>query len=175
MRRFATLGAGMALLFSGAIVLAAASPSPAPSASPSPSATPKASSAPTASPTPAPATTPTGESTFSAKVQPLEIGGSATVAEASGGTGTVTLRVTGLLDAQRWSVDIDGGTIARPNERIEIAFKSGADVTRLATDTVRINLTKSEMSAFVKARKAGGVVAIVSDGTRLGYAEFSGS
>jgi hypothetical protein len=84
----------------------------------------------------------------------------------------VTLRVSGMLDAQRWTVDIDGGTVALPNERIEIAFKAGADVTRLAMDTVRIHLTKTEMAAFVKARKAGGVVAVVSDGTRVGYAEF---
>ncbi len=91
------------------------------------------------------------------------------------GTGTVTLRVTGLLDAQRWTVDIDAGTIARPNEGVEIASKAGADVTRLTMDTVRIHLTKTEMAAFAKAQKAGGVVAIVSDGLRVGYAEFAGS
>ena len=42
-------------------------------------------------------------------------------------------------------------------------------------DTVRIHLTKTEMAAFAKAQKAGGVVAIVSDGLRVGYAEFAGS
>ena len=40
-------------------------------------------------------------------------------------------------------------------------------------DTVRIHLTKAEMSAFLKARSSGGVVAVVSDGVRLGYAEFA--
>ena len=83
--------------------------------------------------------------------------------------------MTGLLDAQRWSVDIDGGTIALPKEGSEIAFKTGADVTRLTMDTVRLHLTKAEMTAFVNAQKSGGVVAIVSDGLRVGYAEFAGS
>ena len=95
------------------------------------------------------------------------------VAETSTGAGTVTLHITGLLDADHWTVDIDGGTIARPNEQVEIAFKAGTDVTRLTTDTVRIHLTKTEMAAFMKAQKSGGVVAVVSDGTRLGYAEFA--
>ncbi|HXI79186.1 MAG TPA: hypothetical protein VNM34_00065 [Verrucomicrobiae bacterium] len=97
----------------------------------------------------------------------------ATVVETANGGGTVTLRVSGLLDAQRWSVDIDGGTIALPNEAREIAFKTGVDVTRLTMDTVRISLSKTEMSAFMAARKSGGVVAVVSDGVRLGYAEFA--
>jgi hypothetical protein len=89
------------------------------------------------------------------------------------GGGTVTLKVTGLLDAEHWSVDIDGGTIARPNENAEVAFKTGADVTRLAMDTVQVNLTKGEMDAFTHAMNHGGVVAQVSDGTRIGYAEFT--
>ena len=40
-------------------------------------------------------------------------------------------------------------------------------------DTVRISRSKTEMSAFLAARNSGGVVAIVSDGVRLGYAEFA--
>ena len=48
-------------------------------------------------------------------------------------------------------------------------------MTRLGTDTVQIHLTKAEMAAFLKADKAGGAVAFVSDGSRLGYAEFSAS
>jgi len=71
-----------------------------------------------------------------------------------------------------WTVDIDGGTVARPNEGVEIAFKTGADLTRLAMDTVRISLTRTEMAAFLKAEKSGGVVAVVSDGVRIGYAQF---
>ena len=179
MRRFAFLGAVTALLFSGAVVLAAASPSPSPTATAHPTATsgtsvtPLPSSAPKASASPAPAAATTTEPTFSAQIQPLQIGGSASVAELQGGGATVTLKISGLLDAQRWTVDIDGGTVARPNERVEIAFKSGADVTRQATDTVQIHLTKTEMRAFLTAQKAGGVVAIVSDGMRQGFAEFS--
>jgi hypothetical protein len=174
MRRFAFLGAAAALLFSGAVVLAAASPAPSPSPSAKPTATPHPSAAPSASPAPSASSTPsTSGQTFNATVQPLQITGSATVTETSAKTGTVTLRVSGLLDAVRWSVDIDGGTIARPNERVEIASKSGADLTRLATDTVRIHLSGAEMAAFLKAEKSGGVVAVISDGTRVGYAEFA--
>jgi hypothetical protein len=173
MRRFAFLGAAAALLFSGAVVLAAASPAPSPSPSAKPTATPHPSAAPSATPAPSASSTPsTSGQTFNATVQPLQITGSATVTETSAKTGTVTLRVSGLLDAVRWSVDIDGGTIARPNERVEIASKSGADLTRLATDTVRIHLSGAEMAAFLKAEKSGGVVAVISDGTRVGYAEF---
>ena len=177
MRQIATVTGAVAVLFSGAVVLAAASPSAAPSASARPSATPHPSASPAASATPKPTATPkpaaSGEPSFTSTVRPLQIAGSAKVAELSNGDGTVTLHVSGLLDAQRWTVDIDGGTVARPNERVEIAFKSGADITRLTMDTVRIHLTKTEMHAFLNARKAGGVVAVVSDGSRLGYAEFS--
>jgi hypothetical protein len=176
MRRFAFLGAAAAVLFGAAVALAAASPSPSPSATAHPSATPRPSASPSASATPAPTATPKPASTeqsFSANVQPLQISGSAKVVESSAGTGSVTLRVSGLLDSQRWTVDIDGGTVARPNEAVEIAFKSGADITRLTMDTVRIHLTRTEMTAFLKARTSGGVVAVVSDGMRLGYAEFA--
>jgi hypothetical protein len=176
MRRFAVPGAILALLMGGAVVIAAASPSPSPTASASPRAS--ASPTPTATATPSPSGSPSqspSAHTFMSKVQPLQIAGTATVREAASGAGTIRLRVTGLLDAERWSVDIDGGTIARPNERDEIAFKSGADVTRLATDTVRIHLTKAEMASFLKARAKGGVVAEVSDGTRVGYAAFTAS
>ena len=121
-----------------------------------------------ATPTPSSST----EQTFSATVHPLQIAGSAQVTETSAGGGTVVLRVSGLLDAVHWTVDIDGGTVARPNEGVEIAFKTGADLTRLAMDTVRISLTRTEMAAFLKAEKSGGVVAVVSDGVRIGYAQF---
>jgi hypothetical protein len=174
MRRFAFLGAAAALLFSGAVVLAAASPSPSPSGSARPTATPTPSTPPSSTPSAAPGATkasPSG-STFSAQIQPVQISGSATVSQTKNGA-EVILRVTGLMDAQRWTVDIDGGTLARPNERIEIAHKTGLDVTRLASDTVRIHLTSSEMAAFLRAEKSGGVVALVSDGSRLGAAEFT--
>lgn len=182
MRRFAFVGGVMAALVGGAVVLAAASPTPAPSATARPSPAASASAAPHASATPKPTATNAPKasagsggtaSSFSAQIRPLQITGSATVHELSAGDGTVTLHVTGLLDAVRWTVDIDGGTIARPNEAVEIAFKSGTDVTRLATDTVRIHLTRAEMAAFMNAQKTGGVVAIVSDGSQVGFAEFA--
>jgi len=96
----------------------------------------------------------------------------ARVTESASGSGTVVLRVSGLLDAVHWTVDIDGGSVARPNEAREIAFKTGTDLTRLAMDTVSIHLTGAEMTAFLKAEKVGGVVAVVSDGVRVGYAQF---
>jgi hypothetical protein len=180
MQRFAFLGAVMALLFGGAVVLAAASPSPSPSASStahpsaSPTAHPSATPAPKATPVPkaTPAPSSNTEQTFSSTVQPLQIAGTARVTETASGGGTVVLRVSGLLDAVHWTVDIDGGTIARPNEAREIAFKSGVDLTRLAMDTVSIHLTRAEMTAFLNAEKSGGVVAVVSDGVRIGYAQF---
>ena len=176
MQRFAFLGAVMALLFGSAVVLAAASPSPSPSASPTahPSAHSSASPAPKATPSPSasPAPSSTTEQTFSATVQPLQIAGMARVTESASGGGTVVLRVSGLLDAVHWTVDIDGGSVARPNEAREIAFKTGTDLTRLAMDTVSIHLTGAEMTAFLKADKSGGVVAVVSDGVRVGYAQF---
>jgi predicted RNA methylase len=97
----------------------------------------------------------------------------AKVVEAANGTGTVTLHVTGLLDSTLWTVDIDGGNVAHPNENVEIAFKTGADVTPLTMDTVEVHLTKPEMARFMHAQAHGGAVAVVSDGTREGYAEFS--
>ncbi len=180
MRQFAFLGGAAAVLFSGAVVLAAAGPTPSPSATAHPAASPTASPTPRPSTAPKASTTPaatgltsTTEPSFNAQIQPLQISGTATITEATDATGSMTLRVTGLLDAQHWSVDVDGGTIALPNERLEIASKAGVDVTRLATDTVRIHLTKTEMAAFLKAQKGSGVVAVVSDGSRVGYAEFA--
>jgi hypothetical protein len=177
MRQYAPFGAIVVLLFGGAVVLAAASPAPSPSSaanasgSPAATATPRPSASPTAKPAPSASTAP-AEPSFTSTVKPLEITGTATVVESSADTGTVTLKVSGLLDAQRWSVDIDGGTVARPNEAVEIAFKSGADITRLASDTIRVHLTKTEMARFMRAEKSGGVVAEISDGVRIGYAEF---
>jgi hypothetical protein len=178
MRQTIVMAVTLVALLGAAVVTLAASPSPQPSTAAHASSTPRPSAAPSASPSASPSPTPSpspsaAEPTFHAAVQPLQISGMASVVESANGTGTVTLKVAGLLDAQRWSVDIDGGTIARPYENVEIAFKTGSDLTRLATDTVRIHLTKTEMAAFLHARAHGGVVAEVSDGTRVGYAEFA--
>jgi hypothetical protein len=83
-------------------------------------------------------------------------------------------RASGLeLDAERWFVDIDGGTVARPNERQEIAWKAGRDITRLDMDTISIHLTAAEMSKFAKDQASDGVVVTISDGTRVGFATFA--
>jgi hypothetical protein len=174
MQRFATLGAVAALLLGGAVVMAA---SPAPSSSPAPASKPSPTSNPGATPAPStsPGTTSSAPSTQEAVVNPLQITGSATLTKLAGGGGTMTIQATGLLDAQRWSVDIDGGTIARPNEAHEVAFKSGTDVTRLAMDTISIHLTKAEMVRFARYQAATGVVVQVFDGSREGFAAFAKS
>jgi hypothetical protein len=59
------------------------------------------------------------------------------------------------------------------SENLEVAFKTGVDITPLAMDTVQVHLTKPEMARLTHAEGHGGVVAVVSDGTREGYAEFS--
>jgi hypothetical protein len=172
MNRLALVAAAAATLLVAGVAVAAANPSASPSASARPSASAQPSSSPSASASPNATTT---RPTFTAKVRPLQIRGSARIVETAAGGATVTLRLTGLVDDQRWRVDIDGGTVSMPNDSVEIAQKAGSDVTRLSTDTIRIRLTKAEMAAFLKARSHGGVVAEVSDGTRVGYAEFAGS
>jgi len=175
MNRFAALGAALVLILGATMVVAAASPAPSTSPTSKPSATtaPSATSKPTASPSASPSATPaTAGQVFNATVNPLQISGSATVRQLSGGGATVTLTVSGLLDDQPWFVDIDGGTVARPNEGMEIAWKAGSDVMRVDSDTIRVHLTKAEMARFLKAQSTIGVVATVSDGTRVGYAEF---
>jgi hypothetical protein len=39
-------------------------------------------------------------------------------------------------------------------------------------DTIQIHLSKTEISAFLAARKASGVVVFISDGSRLSVAKF---
>ena len=161
MKRTALLVAAAVVVLGGAASVMAANPSPsrAATAKPAPSAGSSALSA-------APA------QVFRAQVNPLQITGTASVKELANGGGVMTLTLSGLLDARRWSVDVEAGTIAQPNERVEIAFRAGADVSRLASDTIRIQLTKAEMAAFLKAEAHGGVVAVVSDGALFGYAQF---
>ena len=93
----------------------------------------------------------------------------------SNGDGTIRLKLTGLVNELPWTVDVDGGTTARPDESHEIAFKSGDEVVRIASDSIRIHLTKAEMAAFVRAQRREGVVIMVSDGTRLSAAEIAKS
>jgi len=184
MKQLAFVGAAFALL-AVATVTVAASPAASPGASPkaSPAATahplasprPTATPAPAASPAPGTATTvPTEQNpTWSANVAPVDITGGATVVQNSDGTGTLTLKLTGMVDEATWKVDVQAGTIEMPSERVRIALKQGDEVTNIAPDSITVQLTKDEMRAFVKAQKSTGVVVFVSDGTRLSAATFS--
>lgn len=180
MKQLAFVGAAFACLVA-ATVTVAASPAASPSASPkaSPAATaspgPTATPAPAASPAPGTATTvPTEQNqTWSASVAPVDITGGATVVKNSDGTGTLTLKLTGMVDEATWKVDVQAGTIEMPSQRVRLALKQGDEVTKVAPDTIKVQLTKNEMHAFVKAQKSTGVVVFVSDGTRLSAATFS--
>jgi hypothetical protein len=179
MNRLAFLGAALALLVA-ATVTVAASPSPSPSASPSATAhpaaspTPTASPRPTASPTPSPTSAPAKQGqTWTADVTPVNVTGTATVVQQADGTGVMTLKLTGLVDEQDWTVDIQAGTIEMPSEHVQIALKQGDDVTKVAPDTITVRLSKDELKAFAKAQQSSGVVVFVSDGTRLSAATFA--
>jgi hypothetical protein len=177
MNRLALIGAALAIPVSAAVAMAA-SPSPSPSAgatatpgaSASPTASPVPSGAPTASPAPSATAQAVQAQTWSAQVQPVTVTGTATVDQLADGRGTITLQLTGMVDEQAWTVDVDAGTIEMPRERVNIAFRSGDEVQRVAPDTIKIQLTKSEMDAFVKAQKSTGAVIFISDGTRLSAA-----
>jgi hypothetical protein len=184
MKRLAFVGAAFALLVAATVTVAAspaASPTATPKSSPAATAKPTASPSPSATPapaaSPAPGTTTTVPAeqnpTWSASVAPVDITGGATVVKNSNGTGTLTLKLTGMVDEATWKVDVQAGTIEMPSQRVRIALKQGDDVTKVAPDTIKVDLTKSEMKAFVKAQKSTGVVVFVSDGTRLSAATFS--
>jgi hypothetical protein len=143
-----TLGAGMTL---------AASPA---------SSTPGSSSAAGAA-----STASTTATSWSAKVRPLDaVTGGLTVSRATDGTGVLTLKLDGMRQDAAWSVDVEGGTAARPIETDEIAERSGADVVRTGTDTLTIHLTRAEMDAFVKDQAKSGIVVSISDGSRQAVA-----
>jgi hypothetical protein len=183
MRKLAGFAAIAALAF-GATAVMAASPSPSytPSASPSasakPSAKPSATPAPSASPSASPTTGTSGSSsaattTWTAQVAPVQITGSVAVHELKSGGGTVTFKLSDLLNETAYSVRIDRGTIAGQFTRDRlIVARFGDDVTHFMNDTIQIHLSKTEMSAFLAARKASGVVVFISDGSRLSVAKF---
>ena len=173
MRRFGLLGAIGALVLGGAVVMAA-SPSPSPSASPTahPSATPKPSASPTASPSASTSSKSTGTKIWVANIQPVNVTGRASVHRESNGTGVITLRLTGLVNELPWTVDVDGGTVAIPDELTGIDFMSGNEVDRVGMDTIRVHLTKADMATFIRTQRREGVVIFVSDGTRLSAAQI---
>lgn len=189
MNRFALIGAALAVLVCGAVAIAA---SPMPYASPgvSPMASPGASPIPAASPSAAssasPSTSPTvgsGSSsqsapaqaqTWTADVNPVNIQGKATVTKNADGTGTLVLQLTGMVNEQNWTVDVEPGYVQHPNAANTIALKRGSDVTRIAPDKIQVKLTKSEMQDYEHALSSnpGGVTVFVSDGHRLSAANI---
>ncbi len=167
--------AGLVVIAAG--VAMAASPAPSPTAAPSPAPTtrPQATPSPTTPATPAAGA---AASTWSAAIKPLTVTtGQATVVEGKNGGGTITIKLVGLLADVRWTVDVDGGTVAKPLEaaRHEIAFRAGLGVEKISSDTIRIHLTKAEMKAFLADRSSMGVVVLVSDGTNRSAATFTNS
>jgi hypothetical protein len=142
--------------------------STAPAATPAPSSTTGTSSG---ASTQATTTTPL---TWTADVNPVSIQGTATLTKNNDGTGTLVLQLTGMVNAQNWTVDVEPGFIQHPNDSNTIAFKSGSDVTRVAPDKIQVTLKKSEMKDFNHALAAnpGGVTVFVSDGHRLSAANI---
>ncbi len=162
MRKLSMLGAIAALLLGAAATMAA---SPPPGTQPSTTPSKPAPSTLSAS---QPAST---QSSWTAQVQPLRaVTGSVTVAKNADGTGLVTLKLDGMGRNAAWIVDVDGGTIARPNERDEIASKRGDDVARTGADTLTVKLTAAEMRAFLRDQAKVGVVVFVHDGSRISAA-----
>jgi hypothetical protein len=200
MNRLALVGAGIAVLICAAVALAAdPSPSPSPSAMPaaSPTATasaslkpvksPSASATPSSSTNPAATSSPSATSgtaaqngpsaspsTWTGDVNPVDIQGTATVTKNSNGTGTLVLQLTGMVNEQNWTVDVEPGSIQHPNDSNRIAFKQGSDVTRVSPDKIQVTLSSTEMTGYehALATNPGGVTIFVSDGHRLSAANI---
>ena len=115
--------------------------------------------------------------TWTADVNPVNIQGTATLTKNNDGTGTLVLQLTGMVNEQDWTVDVEPGFIQHPNNSNTIAFKQGSDVTRIAPDKIQVTLKKSEMSDFehALASNPGGVTVFVSDGHRLSAANIPAS
>lgn len=112
--------------------------------------------------------------TWTGDVNPVDIQGTATLTKNSDGTGTLVLQLTGMINEQSWTVDVEPGFIQHPNDSNTIAFKQGTDVTRVTPDTIQVTLTKTEMDAYkhALASNPGGVTIFVSDGHRLSAANI---
>jgi hypothetical protein len=162
MNRLSLVAGAMAVPLVAAVAMAA-SPSAAPAAGPTATpVAPQASTAPS-----------TQSKTWTADVQPVQIGGSATVTLNADGTGTISLQLSGLVNGAAWTVDVDGGTLDRPNELRSIAYRTGDQVKKVSPDTINIQLTKAEVDAFNTAYGNQGVVIFISDGSRLSAAVIS--
>jgi hypothetical protein len=167
---------GAALVLVAAGVTMAASPVTAPATAPATQPAGAHPTAPAKSAAPAAAATP-ANGPWTAAVQPLNTtSGTATVVRAANGSGTITLKLTGLRPDARWTVDIDAGTLAgsRQISKAEIAQLSGSDLEKSA-GTVKVHLTAAQMKAFIRDRSSMGVFVLVSDGTNQSAATFTGA
>jgi len=112
---------------------------------------------------------------WTAPVNPVNIAGAATLTKNSDGTGTLVLQLTGLVNEENWTVDVEPGAVQHPNVANTIAFKQGTDVHKIAPDKIQVMLTKGEMQDFNHALSANpaGVTIFVSDGHRLSAATLT--
>jgi hypothetical protein len=94
------------------------------------------------------------------------------VHELKSGGGTVTFKLSDILNGTAWSIRLERGTFEGPDARTLIAARSGDAVKHFLRDTISVHLTKTEMTDFRAALKKTGVVVFISDGTRLSVAKF---
>jgi hypothetical protein len=183
MNRLAFALAALSALAVGAVAMAATpNPHVSPTAASGATATLYPTGSPSAGATSSPAAagkaaakaapSPSAKSSWQAQVAPVTVSGTANVQQQADGTGIITLQLTGLVNEQPWTVDVQGGTIERPQENVRIALKTNDEVQRVAPDTIQVHLTKQEMTGFTQAIQSKGVVMFVSDGTRLSAAVF---
>jgi hypothetical protein len=145
--------AGVALVLASAGVATAAAPSKAQPASSSSSAT-----------------------TFTATITPLHaVNGTATVVKNANGSGTVTLKLSGLRADTTWTADIDGQATKTDTlaDHRQLRFASGVTADKVSSDTLRIQLTAEQMSWFLRERAASGVAITVTDGSSQATASFA--
>jgi hypothetical protein len=171
MRRFSILGVlGVLVLGAGLAMAAGPSSSPAPSGSPAPTTTGSSSTS-----TGTNAAT-AAQTSWSTDLRPLTgLSGSVHFRQNANGTGTVTLRLIGMVRAAPWVVEIDGGSATNPAIGDRVALRSGAGVARTGIDTLTIDLTKAEMQAFLHDLARDGVVVSVSDGVHESVASLPAS
>jgi len=165
MNKLAFAGAALAVLGSAAVAMAA---SPSPSTDASNAAGLSSSGGQSAA---------KSLPSWTAKVAPVDITGSATIDQKADGTGLLTLQLTGMVNEENWTVYVEPGALQHPNDAVTIALKQGSEVTKVAPDKIQVNLTKAEMDALTHALNSnpGGVTVFVSDGHRLSAATMTGT
>ncbi len=169
MRKFAGLAAVAALAL-GATVVMAASPTASPATTP---ASKPGAAAPSNVTAPAAAAAPRATSgDWTAQVAPVQISGTMTVHKDKSGSGLVTFKLNDILNETAWSIRLERGTLEGANARTVLLTRSGDEVQRFMNDSLQIHLSAGEMRDLTAARKAAGVVAFISDGSRLSVASF---